>query len=263
MSEPTVLMSASDIDRALARIAHQVLETVESESGFALVGIHTRGVPLAHRVADRIENAGLERPPVGVLDMNLYRDDLSRPGGGQPRLHRTHIPVSIEDRQVILVDDVLYTGRTIRAAMDALIDLGRPQAIRLAVLIDRGGRELPIHADFLGRSFTVLPDRIIDVMLSEIDGGEDRIVLRSLEPGETPPSQLRARPEVKGARTGVGHQVRSVREGARTAPPEQGTESSESASSADEKAGDAGGGGKRGRRRGAHKRGRGSRRKGR
>lgn len=214
MSEPTVLMSAADIDRALARIAHQILESVEAGRGFGLVGIHTRGVPLAHRLAERIEAAGLERPPVGVLDMNLYRDDLAR-AGDHPVVHRTHIPFPVEDRQVILVDDVLYTGRTVRAAMDALIDLGRPQAIRLAVLVDRGGRELPVHADFLGRSFTVLADRIIDVELSEIDGGEDRILLRSLEPGETPPSQLRSQP-LREQRRRVGSPVRSVREGART-----------------------------------------------
>ena len=253
MSEPTVLMSASDIDRALARIAHQVLEAVESESGFALVGIHTRGVPLAHRLAERIEGAGLERPPVGVLDMNLYRDDLSRAGGGQPMLHRTHIPVSIEDRQVVLVDDVLYTGRTVRAAMDALIDLGRPQAIRLAVLIDRGGRELPLHADFLGRSVTVLPDRIVDVKLAEIDDGEDRIVLRSLEPGETPPSQLRARPEAKRAGARVGQPARSVREGARTATPKQDRRAPESGEAESEGSGSRGAGKRR--------RGGGSRRK--
>jgi pyrimidine operon attenuation protein/uracil phosphoribosyltransferase len=221
MSEPTVLMSASDIDRALARIAHQVVEAVESGTGFALVGIHTRGVPLAQRLAERIEAAGLERPAVGVLDMNLYRDDLSR-AGDHPILHRTHIPFAIEDRQVILVDDVLYTGRTVRAAMDALIDLGRPQAIRLAVLIDRGGRELPIHADFLGRSFTVLPDRIVDVMLSEIDDGEDRIVLREAEPGETPPAQLRARPATERGRKRTTQPVRTVREGARTVSEEAG-----------------------------------------
>lgn len=180
MSEGTVLMTAEEIDRALSRIAHQVLEHCGGAKGLALVGIYTRGVPLARRLAWKIAQAGEEAPPVGILDINLYRDDLSA-AGGTPQVRRTELPFKVDGRRIVLVDDVLYTGRTIRSAMDALIDLGRPALIHLAVLIDRGGRELPIQSDFCGRTFTVLPQEVVEVRVAEIDGGPDRVLVRGRE----------------------------------------------------------------------------------
>ncbi len=177
MTDGTILMSAEEIDRALSRIAHQVLEFTGGTRELALCGIHTRGVPLARRLAWKIAQAGEVAPPVGILDINLYRDDLTT-GGDRPVVRTTDVPFRIAEREVVLVDDVLFTGRTIRAAMDALTDLGRPRAIRLAVLIDRGGRELPIQPDFAGRTFTIQPTETIDLRLAEIDGGPDQVLLR-------------------------------------------------------------------------------------
>ncbi len=185
MTEGMVLIRADEIDRALARIAHQVLEEGGEEGDLALVGIQTRGVPLARRLAARIGEMEGSEPPVGILDINLYRDDLSRVAA-HPVVRRTEIPFPVEDRRIVLVDDVLYTGRTIRAALDALTDLGRPRLIRLAVLVDRGGRELPIQPDFVGRHFSAGPDQLIDVLLAETDGGPDRVVLRPREPDPAP-----------------------------------------------------------------------------
>ena len=180
MNEGAVLMNAEEIDRALSRIAHQVLEQAGGAKELALVGIHTRGVPLARRLAWKIAQAGEELPPVGILDINMYRDDLSH-AEDHPVVRRTELPFKVADRHIVLVDDVLYTGRTIRAAMDALSDLGRPRTIRLAVLIDRGGRELPIQSDFVGRFFPVGPEEVVEVALAEIDGGPDLVRVRSRE----------------------------------------------------------------------------------
>ena len=177
MSEGTVLMSAEEIDRALSRIAHQILEYAGGAREVALVGIHSRGVPLARRLAWKIVQAGEDAPPVGILDINMYRDDLSR--ADSPVVRRTELPFKSDEKHVVLVDDVLYTGRTIRSALDALMDHGRPRAIRLAVLIDRGGRELPIQPDFCGRSFTVLPEENVAVNLAEMDGGPDSVLLQN------------------------------------------------------------------------------------
>ena len=177
MTEGMVLIRADEIDRALARIAHQVLEEGGEGEDLALVGIQTRGVPLARRLARKLAEMGVAEPPVGILDINLYRDDLSRVAA-HPVVRRTEIPFPVEDRRIVLVDDVLYTGRTVRAALDALTDLGRPRLIRLAVLVDRGGREMPIQPDFVGRHFSAGEDQLIDVLLAETDGGPDRVVLR-------------------------------------------------------------------------------------
>jgi len=206
MTAATVLMNAEEIDHALDRLAHQILEVAGETDGMLLVGIHTRGVPLARRLARKIAGTGRGEPPVGILDINLYRDDLSQTAD-HPIVRRTEIPVRLSGRHVVLVDDVLYTGRTIRAAMDALTDFGRPRAIRLAVLIDRGGRELPIHADFVGRTFMVGPEQLVDVQLGETDGRTDRVVLathppRSGKAAPAPPSPerrpLAASPRRKG-----------------------------------------------------------------
>jgi pyrimidine operon attenuation protein/uracil phosphoribosyltransferase len=167
---PVQIMNQDDIDRVLSRMAHQIRESDRGDlSDLAIVGIRTRGVPLARRLAEKIARIEGVPPPVGVLDINLYRDDLSRIDY-HPVLRKTEIPFDLDDRHVVLVDDVLFTGRTIRAALDALIDLGRPRVIQLAVLVEREGRELPIQADFVGKRVPSLPHERIDVLLMEQDG---------------------------------------------------------------------------------------------
>src|SRR3954454_7154 len=171
------VMDADRMSRALTRIAHEILErngTRRGTSDLALVGIRTRGVPLARRIARALHdiNAGSDAADVatGALDITLYRDDLMRHAvGPQPVVRRTEIPFSIDDKRILLVDDVLYTGRTIRAALDALIDFGRPRAIQLIVLVDRGHRELPIKADYVGKNVPTSSSQKIVVELSEVD----------------------------------------------------------------------------------------------
>ena len=164
-----VLLTPEDIGRALARIAHEIVERNKGTEGIVLVGLRTRGVPLAQRMGEII--TGFERAPisVGALDIGLYRDDISPTQLDSVNQH-TDIPTEVTDKKVILVDDVLYTGRSIRAAMDALTDLGRPKSIQLAVLIDRGHRELPIRADYVGKNIPSSRDEEIQVQLEEIDG---------------------------------------------------------------------------------------------
>jgi pyrimidine operon attenuation protein/uracil phosphoribosyltransferase len=171
------VMDADRMSRALTRIAHEILERNRGTSELALVGIRRRGVPLARRLAATLHQINGEEVPTGALDITLYRDDLMRqPVGPQPVLRRTEIPFSIDDRRILLVDDVLYTGRTIRAALDALIDFGRPRAIQLIVLIDRGHRELPIKADYVGKNIPTAPSESVQVRLLEIDGADEVIV---------------------------------------------------------------------------------------
>ena len=173
------VLSADDMARTLKRMAHELLERHGGTDAFALVGIRTRGVPLARRLAQALEE--IEGRPVGVgsLDVTLYRDDYARTG---PKpLGRTELP-DIDGKVVVLVDDVLYTGRTIRAAMDAVIDYGRPTAIRLAVLVDRGHRELPIRADFVGKNLPTAPDDDVRVRLAETDGVDEVVVGRAEAP---------------------------------------------------------------------------------
>jgi pyrimidine operon attenuation protein/uracil phosphoribosyltransferase len=174
-------MSAAEIDRALSRMAHQILESISARIELVLIGVQTRGAPLAARLAEALVKAGAARPPVGMIDINLHRDDLGRIAAA-PVLQRTSIPFDIDRRAVVLVDDVLHTGRTVRAALDALTDFGRPAVVRLAALIDRGGRELPIQPDVVGRKLEVAQALSIQVQLAEIDGGSDEVVLLSATP---------------------------------------------------------------------------------
>ncbi len=175
MSEKQIF-SADDIRRALMRIAHEITERNEGVADLVLVGIRRRGLPLAQRIAAALADIEGARVPVGVLDITLYRDDLSMRGAA-PIVRATSIPVDITDRAVVLVDDVLYTGRTVRAALDALSDLGRPARIQLAVLIDRGHRELPIRADFVGKNVPTARDERVETVLREVDGEDDRVVI--------------------------------------------------------------------------------------
>jgi pyrimidine operon attenuation protein / uracil phosphoribosyltransferase len=170
-----VIMSAQDIERALARIALQILEKNTRVEDMVIVGIHTGGVFLADRIHGIIEKREKKKLPAGSLDITLYRDDWSRVSQN-PIVKKTDISFEIEGKTLVLVDDVLYTGRTIRAALDAIMDFGRPSSIQLAVLVDRGGRELPIQPDFTGMEIKVKTGQHIDVILSE-DGGADKVVL--------------------------------------------------------------------------------------
>ncbi len=160
-------MTGDDIRRAVHRIAHEIVERHQGTDGLVLVGIHTRGVPLARAITAAIADFEDAQVPVGELDIGLYRDDLGR--RSSPRLARTFIPVDITDRTVVLVDDVLYTGRTIRAALDALSDLGRAKQIQLAVLVDRGHRQLPIRPDYVGKNLPTSLDQRVSVRLDPID----------------------------------------------------------------------------------------------
>jgi pyrimidine operon attenuation protein / uracil phosphoribosyltransferase len=173
-------MDAVRIGRSLARIAHEILERNRALEDLALVGIRTRGVPLARRIAQSVREINRHEIPTGALDITLYRDDLMRTAvGAQPVIRRTEIPFSIDNRRILLVDDVLYTGRTIRAALDALIEFGRPKAIQLVVLVDRGHRELPIKADYVGKNLPTSPSQSVQVHLTEIDGRDEVEILES------------------------------------------------------------------------------------
>jgi pyrimidine operon attenuation protein/uracil phosphoribosyltransferase len=171
--EKAQIMDADDVARAIKRIAHQILERNRGAGDLILVGVRTRGAPLAVRIAEVMRAIEAREVPVGILDITLYRDDLQLVAK-QPVVGRTELPSSIEDKVVVLIDDVLFTGRTIRAAMDEIMDFGRPKAIQLAVLIDRGHRELPIRADYVGKNVPTSAKEAISVMVKEQDG-EDRV----------------------------------------------------------------------------------------
>ena len=176
----SVVLDADRMARSLARIAHEILERNRGTDELALVGIRTRGVPLARRIAKSLHEISRHEIPCGALDITLYRDDLSGNSstvGPQPVIHKTEINFSIDDKLILLVDDVLYTGRTIRAALDALIDFGRPRAIQLIVLVDRGHRELPIKADYVGKNIPTSATQQVQVHLAEIDGKDEVEVL--------------------------------------------------------------------------------------
>jgi pyrimidine operon attenuation protein / uracil phosphoribosyltransferase len=167
-------MDADRMARSLARIAHEILERNKSVEELALVGIRSRGVPLARRIAAIIRDISRHDVPTGALDITLYRDDLMRHAvGAQPVVRSTEIPFPITDKRILLVDDVLYTGRTIRAALDALIEFGRPKAIQLIVLVDRGHRELPIKADYVGKNLPTSLSESVQVHLTELDGRDE------------------------------------------------------------------------------------------
>lgn len=163
------------IRRAVTRIAHEIVERNNGTENLVLIGLRSRGVDLARRIAKELTLIVGAEPPVGALDVTLYRDDLDKVGP-QPVVRKTEIPFPINEKRVVLVDDVLYTGRTIRAALDGLIDLGRPRLIQLAVLVDRGHRELPIRADYVGKNVPTSRQEQIQVLLTEEDG-EDKVVI--------------------------------------------------------------------------------------
>ena len=175
MVEKSQLMTATEIDRTLQRLAHEIVEKSGGTANLALIGVRRRGVPLANRIAQAMRGIDGVDVPVGTLDITLYRDDLSKIAA-HAILQSSEIPFSVDDKDLVLIDDVLYTGRTVRAAMNGLFDLGRPKRVRLCVLIDRGHRELPVEAAFIGRSVQTSDTEIIEVRLNEIDQ-EERVML--------------------------------------------------------------------------------------
>jgi pyrimidine operon attenuation protein/uracil phosphoribosyltransferase len=178
--EKRQLMTASEIDRTLVRLAHEVLEKTEDLDKLAFIGIRRRGVPLAQRLAAKIESLESRQIPVGILDINLYRDDLSTVSH-QPVVNATEIAFPVTGKDIILTDDVLYTGRTVRAALDALFDHGRPARVQLLALIDRGHRELPIEARYIGRIVQTTANEIIEVKFQEIDGMEKVLLVERID----------------------------------------------------------------------------------
>jgi pyrimidine operon attenuation protein/uracil phosphoribosyltransferase len=169
-----IVMDADRVRRSITRIAHEILERNRTIDDLALVGIRARGVPIAARLAADLRTLSGTEVPVGALDITLYRDDImGHAAGAQPVIRRTDIPFSLDERIILLVDDVLYTGRTIRAALDALTDFGRPRAIQLVALVDRGHRELPIRADYVGRNIPTSRQQTVQVRLVEIDGRDE------------------------------------------------------------------------------------------
>ncbi len=175
LREKTVLMDNEDLGRVIKRIAHEMVEQNKGTDGMVLVGIHRRGVYLARRLQKIIEEVEGTKVPCGELDITLYRDDLTLLFE-QPMVHSTRMPQDISGKNIFLIDDVLYTGRTVRAALEALVDLGRPSAVKLAVIIDRGHRELPIHADIYGRKVPTSKSEVIEVKVTELDGKDEVVI---------------------------------------------------------------------------------------
>src|SRR5580765_4709209 len=176
-TKSAVVMDADRIARTLTRIAHEIVERNKGVDDLALIGVRTRGVHIARRLARSLKEITGDDVPTGTLDITLYRDDLMRHAvGPQPVVRRTEIPFSIDDKKILLVDDVLYTGRTTRAALDALIDFGRPRAIQLVVMVDRGHRELPIKADYVGKNVPTSLKQSVQVRLQEIDGVDEILI---------------------------------------------------------------------------------------
>ena len=172
-----VVMATNQVARTIARMAHEIVERHHALEELALIGVRTRGVPIARRLSSVLADITGVTVPAGVLDITLYRDDLMRqPVGPQPILRRTEIDFSIDNRRILLVDDVLYTGRTVRAALDALIDFGRPRTIELLVLVDRGHRELPIKADYVGKNLPTSLEESVQVRLAEVEGLDEVVI---------------------------------------------------------------------------------------
>ncbi|MFQ5881818.1 MAG: bifunctional pyr operon transcriptional regulator/uracil phosphoribosyltransferase PyrR [Candidatus Methylomirabilales bacterium] len=178
--EKAQIMEATGIQRVLTRVAHEIVEKNKGTTDLVLIGLRSRGVDLARRLSQRLKEIDGVDVPVGALDITLYRDDLGK-AGPQPTVRKTEIPFPIENKKVVLVDDVLYTGRTIRAAMDGLMDLGRPGVIQLAVLVDRGHRELPIRADYVGKNVPTSKTEQVQVMLQEQDGLDRVVILEAVD----------------------------------------------------------------------------------
>ena len=176
MREKAKILDSEAVGRTLKRIAHEVIEHNKGTKDLVIVGVRTRGAYLAERLAGLIGEIDGRTPPVGILDITLYRDDLSSIAQ-QPVVHKTEMDFDIEDKKVVLVDDVLYTGRTVRAALDEIIDFGRPQFIQLAVLVDRGHRELPIRADYVGKNIPTSTKETVEVRLAESEGVDEVVVL--------------------------------------------------------------------------------------
>lgn len=176
MEEKAYIMDEKSMNRTLIRIGHEIIERNKGTKDLVVIGIRRRGVPLAERLAKIISSIEEKEIPIGALDITLYRDDLSN--SPQPIVHKTDINFDITDKNVVLVDDVIYTGRTVRAALDALTDLGRARIIQLAVLIDRGHRELPIRPDFVGKNVPTSSEELVEVKLAEIDGEDSVVILK-------------------------------------------------------------------------------------
>ena len=191
MREKAQILDGAGISRALTRIAHEVLERNKGTDGVVLVGLRSRGIELARRLSKKLKEIERVEVPVGALDVTLYRDDLGKVGV-QPVVRKTEIPFTVDEKKVVLVDDVLYTGRTIRAAMDSLMDLGRPRLIQLAVLVDRGHRELPVRADYVGKNVPTSQQEQVQVLLEEEDG-VDRVVILEPEPSAAAPREAEER----------------------------------------------------------------------
>jgi pyrimidine operon attenuation protein / uracil phosphoribosyltransferase len=176
LKEKAKILDKDTLNRTVMRMAHEILERNKGTQGLCFVGIRNRGVYIAKRLADSIKKIENAQVPVGTLDITLYRDDLTLIAS-HPVVHKTEIDFDIKDRNVVLVDDVLYTGRTVRAALDALIDLGRPKSIQLAVLVDRGHRELPIRADYAGKNIPTANNETVEVHLDEVDGKDEVVIV--------------------------------------------------------------------------------------
>ncbi|MCA9770787.1 MAG: bifunctional pyr operon transcriptional regulator/uracil phosphoribosyltransferase PyrR [Myxococcales bacterium] len=171
------MLDADTIRRSLVRIAHEIVERNKGVEDVVLIGLRTRGAPLAERIGENLTRIEETKVPVGILDITLYRDDIAQ-GPVRHEMQPSSIPFSLDDKVVVLVDDVLYTGRSVRAAMDAVMDFGRPKKIQLAVLVDRGHRELPIRADYVGKNIPTHPDQKVAVRLREVDGGDDEVLVQ-------------------------------------------------------------------------------------